>query len=466
MQAIIKPFEGNPAVTLRNLTDAVDEINKLYIERGFINSRAVILSNQDISNGILTVNLIEGFLEKIELEENNQCSNYIEHRVQSQVNIRPLNINNLEEQIRSLIADPICQDYEVEASLTPSNTSRSSILSIRAKKREGIDRIEQEIPVYQQELTQDPDALQTLNRLGVAYAKVGRLEDAIVEFKKALAINPNDQQIKTNLRETERTLIKKKKPLTGTIGVCETEYLPTNDSLTPLLRSVVNVVAKFPGTGREQLSGELGTGWVIQHSNQENFAYIITNRHVVFDSDHDIESPEVKIEVYLGDNLPNDRKPERLPAQIIDYTPPEDETQDLALLKVTMPYCPPEEEILITLNQEVYSLKLNKKVQPLLRRLPTSVKVEDNMPISIITYPRNGNKSIKISGNITHISEHLIDFSIAPGNGASGSPVLNSDNQVIGVVVQEFDVIGEEGRGFAIPIRLLEQQLNLNSLGI
>ncbi|WP_315789837.1 POTRA domain-containing protein [Fischerella sp. JS2] len=64
--AITKPFEGR-SVTLKELQGVADSITQLYLNQGYLTSRA-ILGEQTITNGVVKILVIEGSLEKIEIE--------------------------------------------------------------------------------------------------------------------------------------------------------------------------------------------------------------------------------------------------------------------------------------------------------------------------------------------------------------------------------------------------------------
>lgn len=127
LNRITKPFEGS-TVSFQELTSVIDEINQLYLEQGYTNSRA-ILEPQTIANGIVQIRVVEGTLERIEVEGTRRLNpNYVRSRVNLGVGT-PLNTTKLEEQLRLLRADPLFKN--VEATLRSGSEPGQSILVVR-----------------------------------------------------------------------------------------------------------------------------------------------------------------------------------------------------------------------------------------------------------------------------------------------------------------------------------------------
>jgi hemolysin activation/secretion protein len=127
LNRITKPFEGS-TVSFQELTSVIDEINQLYLEQGYTNSRA-ILEAQTIANGVVQIRVVEGTLERIEVEGTRRLNpNYVRSRVNLGVGT-PLNTTKLEEQLRLLRADPLFKN--VEAILRSGSEPGQSILVVR-----------------------------------------------------------------------------------------------------------------------------------------------------------------------------------------------------------------------------------------------------------------------------------------------------------------------------------------------
>jgi hemolysin activation/secretion protein len=127
---LIQPLEGRE-VTLDELRAVADAITQLYIDRGFITSRAV-LPDQTIADGIVQIRIIEGSIERIEIEGNRRVNaGYVRSRVQLGAGM-PLNTAKLEDQLRLLRINPLFDN--VEASLRAGTELGRSILIVRVQE--------------------------------------------------------------------------------------------------------------------------------------------------------------------------------------------------------------------------------------------------------------------------------------------------------------------------------------------
>jgi hemolysin activation/secretion protein len=123
-----KPLEGRK-ITLVELRKAVDSITQLYLSKGYVNSRA-FLGNQEVTDGKVTIQILEGSVEAIKVEGNKRLpDDYIIDRLNVET---PLRGDKLEEQLRLLQIDPALSS--VEASLSPGTAAGKSILTVRVKE--------------------------------------------------------------------------------------------------------------------------------------------------------------------------------------------------------------------------------------------------------------------------------------------------------------------------------------------
>lgn len=124
---IVKPFEGR-ALTLEQLREVADAITQLYLNQGYITSRALLV-DQAVSNGVVEIRVLEGSLEEIKIEGTRRLKpSYIRSRVRLGAKT-PLNTAALEDQLRLLRADPLFEN--VEASLRAGTRTGQSILIVR-----------------------------------------------------------------------------------------------------------------------------------------------------------------------------------------------------------------------------------------------------------------------------------------------------------------------------------------------
>ncbi|MBD2214682.1 ShlB/FhaC/HecB family hemolysin secretion/activation protein [Nostoc linckia FACHB-104] len=131
---ITKPFEGR-AITLKELQSIADSITQLYLNRGYLTSRAIV-TEQTITDGVAKIQVIEGSLEKIELEGTQRLNpGYVRSRVNLAAG-KLLRVDKIEDQLRLLKEDPLFTS--VEAILTPGTNVGQSILTVRVKEANAI----------------------------------------------------------------------------------------------------------------------------------------------------------------------------------------------------------------------------------------------------------------------------------------------------------------------------------------
>jgi hemolysin activation/secretion protein len=137
LNSITSPFEGR-SVTLGELKEVSDAITQLYLDNGYINSRAVLV-NQIISNGIVEIRVFEGSVETIEIQGNERLNpEYLRSRVALATG-KPLSISKLEDQLRLIKSDPLLSN--IEASLRPGTSIDQSILIVRAEEAKAFNAV-------------------------------------------------------------------------------------------------------------------------------------------------------------------------------------------------------------------------------------------------------------------------------------------------------------------------------------
>jgi hemolysin activation/secretion protein len=131
IQKIIEPVLYRQ-ITRRQLQDIADEITRIYVQQGYVSSRAVV-AEETIPSGNIRIDVNEGRLVDIQITGNRRLStSYIRDRLKLAAKI-PLNANDLEEQLRLLKATPYLEN--IEASLRPSDDPNArpgdSVLVVR-----------------------------------------------------------------------------------------------------------------------------------------------------------------------------------------------------------------------------------------------------------------------------------------------------------------------------------------------
>ncbi len=268
------------------------------------------------------------------------------------------------------------------------------------------------------------------NNLGRLLQEQGKLEAAIAEFEKATKIDPKFEFASNNLQEARRLLSLQQQP-EQIIALNNTKYLPQEDRLTRIKRSIVKISVVFTGNAK---GTAYGTGYVVKRRGTT--VWIITNRHVVVDRDTEQRGDNLEVEPYYGENLPNLPR-DRVVAKIIHITEPQ-ENLDLALLEVT------------GLPDDISPLTFHQG------------EINPQTPISIIGHPesKDWSKYEAITIGIQSSSGNLlIDVSLAVGG--SGSPVFDQEMRVIGLMFKTINEsqIDSSGIGFAYPIDRVLQKL-------
>ncbi len=125
IQAIINPYK-NSSVTIEKIEELANEITSLYLNNGYITTRAV-LDNVTAEN-VAIIRVEEGQVEEINIEGAQRLENYVRERIALGANT-PLNGGELEDQLRLLKTDPLIEN--IEASLRKGSGERQSILDVR-----------------------------------------------------------------------------------------------------------------------------------------------------------------------------------------------------------------------------------------------------------------------------------------------------------------------------------------------
>ena len=121
----------NKDFDLRATQEAVDRVTQLYLSGGYLTSRAV-LAAPDPATGIVRINIIEGSVEKIEIEGLQRLNpEYIRSRLNLALST-PLNTARIEDQLRLLRNNPLFEN--IEASLRSGSTDGTSVVIVRVQE--------------------------------------------------------------------------------------------------------------------------------------------------------------------------------------------------------------------------------------------------------------------------------------------------------------------------------------------
>lgn len=131
LAALTRPYT-NREVTAEDLESLRLALTRLYVDRGYINSGA-ILPDQPVTDGVITYDVIEGTLTGIQVEGNQWLwPSYYRRRLSLGAG-PPLNINELREQIQYLLEDPRIE--RLNASLEPGAHRGEAVLNVRTEER-------------------------------------------------------------------------------------------------------------------------------------------------------------------------------------------------------------------------------------------------------------------------------------------------------------------------------------------
>ncbi|WP_062292751.1 trypsin-like peptidase domain-containing protein [Nostoc piscinale] len=272
-------------------------------------------------------------------------------------------------------------------------------------------KLDAAVAAYQKALTLPEDTTATPstahtranNNLGLTFQEQGKLKEAIEHFDKAEAIDPDYIYASNNNREARRLWTEQQNKLASVED--DRQWLPKNDPTVSIKRSVVLITAEF--FNRDRQGREIGTGIVIQREGKRTL--ILTNSHVIFDRNE--QGKNIQVEFFSSP--PENRVRMRRNAKLFKATSI-GEKLDLAILEITD--------------------KLPEDIQP----LPISATaINHRVPIKIIGHAakRDEDKSWSTElGKISNYNNQQLEISEAILQpGYSGSPVLDSQNRVLGI---------------------------------
>ncbi|HEY9606367.1 MAG TPA: ShlB/FhaC/HecB family hemolysin secretion/activation protein [Allocoleopsis sp.] len=130
LEAAVTSFIGKDA-TFEELLAIRTAITKLYTDKGYTTSGA-FLPPQDVTDGVVQVQVVEGAIEKIEIEGLSRLrSSYVRSRIGLAIK-RPVNLSRLEEALQLLQLDPHINT--VQAELSAGTAPGLSVLTLNVKE--------------------------------------------------------------------------------------------------------------------------------------------------------------------------------------------------------------------------------------------------------------------------------------------------------------------------------------------
>lgn len=135
LQKVTFPFVGKN-LTLNQLLEIRTAVNELYISKGYITSGA-FLPPQEVSDGVVRVQVIEGKLERIDISGLRRLKkSYVRSRIEAATN-PPLDISRLEEALQMLQLNPLFS--KVSAELTAGTATGRNVLILNLKEANPIN---------------------------------------------------------------------------------------------------------------------------------------------------------------------------------------------------------------------------------------------------------------------------------------------------------------------------------------
>ncbi|MEL6928784.1 MAG: ShlB/FhaC/HecB family hemolysin secretion/activation protein [Cyanobacteria bacterium J06600_6] len=142
IDSITQPLVGK-TITIAQLKLAIDDLTQIYLEQGYITSRALLVEDS-VETGEIQIQLIEGSVSAVEVEGSSRLEKYVRDRVNLAIET-PLSSAKLEDQLRLLRLNPLFDN--VEASISAGDTPEigKSVVKVRVTEadrhnvRVGID---------------------------------------------------------------------------------------------------------------------------------------------------------------------------------------------------------------------------------------------------------------------------------------------------------------------------------------
>jgi hemolysin activation/secretion protein len=133
--ALIQKSE-NRDITFEELIELRAQITQLYVQNGYVTSGAFLPNNQDLSDGVVQIQVVEGELERIELSGLKRLRSEFVRKRLAIAAASPLNQQRLEKALQLLQLNPALK--QVKAELTVGSRAGRSILKVRLQEAPAI----------------------------------------------------------------------------------------------------------------------------------------------------------------------------------------------------------------------------------------------------------------------------------------------------------------------------------------
>jgi hemolysin activation/secretion protein len=130
LKKVAAPFE-NRYVTNNDLEELRKRLTLLYINKGYVNSGAII-PDQKVVNDTIEIRIIEGKLSRIEIEGAKHFNpKYFTSRLELSAG-PPLNVRNVESELQILLQNPLIE--QIKAQVVPGDKPGEAVLKADVKE--------------------------------------------------------------------------------------------------------------------------------------------------------------------------------------------------------------------------------------------------------------------------------------------------------------------------------------------
>lgn len=135
LATVAAPFAGRE-ISSEDLALLQQALTRHYVEHGYLTSGAIV-PDQQVSDGNVTIRLVEGSLTRIEVDGNRRLREaYIASRLRRGAG-PPLNVGALQEQLQLLLAGPFLS--RINAELSPGDAPGEAVLTARVQEKRPYD---------------------------------------------------------------------------------------------------------------------------------------------------------------------------------------------------------------------------------------------------------------------------------------------------------------------------------------
>lgn len=128
-QMILESYESR-CLNVSDIERLMAEVTAVYIQKGYITSR-VYLAEQDLQGGILILQVVEGTLERVDVEDNDANSISLFNVFSGEIG-QPLNLKDIEQAVDQINR---LQSNNVTTSIAPGASTGESVLTLKNQMR-------------------------------------------------------------------------------------------------------------------------------------------------------------------------------------------------------------------------------------------------------------------------------------------------------------------------------------------